>query len=157
MRSHHLSEYLSFHSGLIRLQLSAYRDAGGVQALINSNARNLAEQEELKLVATGIPYTVIRAGLLQSTPGGRQGFSFEQVLLFFFYDGQEKNQTTSLTLCSPPNPSRLPVANVFPVASRKHLCAAPSEHKSGCTFFSLIQTQTCLTALYLFPFSTVDY
>lgn len=29
-------------------------------------------------MASGIPYTVIRAGLLQNSSGGTQGFSFEQ-------------------------------------------------------------------------------
>jgi hypothetical protein len=72
------------------LQLSAYKGASGIQALMKSNARKLAEQDELMLIASGIPYTVIRAGLLESTPGGGQGFSFEEVLLFFFYNGQDQ-------------------------------------------------------------------
>ncbi|XP_042947857.1 uncharacterized protein LOC122280855 [Carya illinoinensis] len=59
-------------------QLSAYRGAGGVQALMKSNARKLAEQDESMLRTSGIPYTIIRAGSLQSTPGGQQGFSFEE-------------------------------------------------------------------------------
>ncbi|XP_050285311.1 uncharacterized protein LOC126724935 isoform X5 [Quercus robur] len=59
-------------------QLSAYRGSGGIQALMKSNARKLAEQDESLLMASGIPYTIIRAGLLQSTPGGQQGFSFEE-------------------------------------------------------------------------------
>ncbi|KAK4591296.1 hypothetical protein RGQ29_021473 [Quercus rubra] len=59
-------------------QLSAYRGSGGIQALMRSNARKLAEQDESLLMASGIPYTIIRAGLLQSTPGGQQGFSFEE-------------------------------------------------------------------------------
>ncbi|XP_050289607.1 uncharacterized protein LOC126727730 [Quercus robur] len=66
-------------------QLYAYRGSGGIQALMKSNARKLAEQDESLLMASGIPYTIIRAGLLQSTPGGQQGFSFEEVLLFSFY------------------------------------------------------------------------
>uniref|UniRef100_A0A2N9ET13 NAD(P)-binding domain-containing protein n=1 Tax=Fagus sylvatica TaxID=28930 RepID=A0A2N9ET13_FAGSY len=61
-----------------RLQLSAYSSSGGIQALMKSNARKLAEQDESMLKASGIPYTIIRAGLLQSTPGGQQGFSFEE-------------------------------------------------------------------------------
>ncbi|XP_030972842.1 uncharacterized protein LOC115992762 isoform X1 [Quercus lobata] len=59
-------------------QLSAYRGSGGIQALMKSNARKLAEQDESLLMASGIPYTIVRAGLLQSTPGGQQGFSFEE-------------------------------------------------------------------------------
>nr|POE68099.1 hypothetical protein CFP56_19753 [Quercus suber] len=59
-------------------QLSAYRGSGGIQALMKSNARKLAEQDESLLMASGIPYTIIRAGLLQSTPGGQQGFCFEE-------------------------------------------------------------------------------
>lgn len=59
-------------------QLSNYRSASGVQALLKSNAKKLAEQDEAVLVASGIPYTIIRAGLLQDTPGGNQGFSFEE-------------------------------------------------------------------------------
>ncbi|CAL2245034.1 unnamed protein product [Prunus armeniaca] len=59
-------------------QLSVYKGANGIQALLKSNARKLAEQDESILVASGIPYTVIRAGLLQNSSGGTQGFSFEQ-------------------------------------------------------------------------------
>ena len=69
--------------GLIRLQLSVYKGAGGIQALMKSNAIKKAEQEESILVASGIPYTIIRSGLLQNTPGGKQGFSFEEVLFKF--------------------------------------------------------------------------
>ncbi|BBG98808.1 NAD(P)-binding Rossmann-fold superfamily protein [Prunus dulcis] len=58
--------------------LSVYKGANGIQALLKSNARKLAEQDESILVASGIPYTVIRAGLLQNSSGGTQGFSFEQ-------------------------------------------------------------------------------
>ena len=70
--------------------MSAYSSSGGIQALMKSNARKLAEQDESMLKASGIPYTIIRAGLLQSTPGGQQGFSFEEVLFFSFYHGQDK-------------------------------------------------------------------
>ncbi|KAK9281022.1 hypothetical protein L1049_003914 [Liquidambar formosana] len=59
-------------------QLSVYDNSSGIQALMKSNARKLAELDESMLMASGIPYTIIRAGLLQSTPGGKQGFSFEQ-------------------------------------------------------------------------------
>lgn len=64
---------------IMRLQLSVYKGANGIQALMKSNARKLAEQDESIMVASGIPYTVIRAGSLQNSPGGTQGFSFEQV------------------------------------------------------------------------------
>ncbi|KAA8541646.1 hypothetical protein F0562_022798 [Nyssa sinensis] len=59
-------------------QLSVYRDASGIQALMTSNARKLAEQDESIVMASGIPYTIIRAGLLRNTPGGEQGFSFKE-------------------------------------------------------------------------------
>lgn len=66
----------------MRLQLSVYRSASGIQALLKGNATKLAEQDESVLLASGIPYTIIRAGLLQDTPGGNQGFSFEEVILY---------------------------------------------------------------------------
>ncbi|OAY36435.1 uncharacterized protein LOC110626727 [Manihot esculenta] len=59
-------------------QLSVYRGSGGIQALMNNNARKLAEQDEATLVGFGIPYTIIRVGMLQNTPGGTQGFNFEK-------------------------------------------------------------------------------
>ncbi|KAJ6932768.1 hypothetical protein NC651_008251 [Populus alba x Populus x berolinensis] len=59
-------------------QLSVYRGSGGIQALMKNNARKLAEQDDSTLVASGIPYTIIRVGMLQDTPGGTQGFSFEK-------------------------------------------------------------------------------
>ncbi|XP_028752197.1 uncharacterized protein LOC114711930 isoform X2 [Neltuma alba] len=59
-------------------QLSVYRGRSGIQSLIKNNARKLAEQDESVLVNLGIPYTIIRAGLLQDIPGGKQGFSFEE-------------------------------------------------------------------------------
>ncbi|KAL3598507.1 hypothetical protein D5086_006425 [Populus alba] len=59
-------------------QLSVYRGSGGIQALMKNNARKLAEQDESTLVSSGIPYTIIRVGMLQDTPGGTQGFSFEK-------------------------------------------------------------------------------
>ncbi|KAI9119928.1 hypothetical protein K1719_009317 [Acacia pycnantha] len=59
-------------------QLSVYRGRSGIQSLMKNNARKLAEQDELVLVNSGIPYTIIRTGLLQDTPGGKQGFSFEE-------------------------------------------------------------------------------
>lgn len=68
------------YCGLISLQLSVYKGAGGIQAFMKSNSRKLAEQDESVLVASGIPYTIIRAGLLKDSPGGTLGFSFEKVL-----------------------------------------------------------------------------
>ncbi|XP_050379812.1 uncharacterized protein LOC126797187 [Argentina anserina] len=59
-------------------QLSVYKGASGIQALMKSNARKLAEEDESILMSSGIPYTIIRAGSLQSSPGGTQGFSFEK-------------------------------------------------------------------------------
>ncbi|XP_059640987.1 uncharacterized protein LOC132283108 isoform X2 [Cornus florida] len=59
-------------------QLSVYRGSSGIQALMNSNARKLAEQDESMVLASGIPYTIIKTGVLTSTPGGNQGFSFEK-------------------------------------------------------------------------------
>ncbi|KAJ6389370.1 hypothetical protein OIU77_027662 [Salix suchowensis] len=59
-------------------QLSVYRGSGGIQALMKNNAKKLAEQDESRLVASGIPYTIVRVGMLQNTPGGTQGFSFEK-------------------------------------------------------------------------------
>lgn len=67
------------------MQLSVYRGTGGIQALMNSNARKQAEQDESIVMASGIPYTIIRAGLLQNTPGGQQGFSFNEVLFIFIH------------------------------------------------------------------------
>ncbi|XP_027168281.1 uncharacterized protein LOC113768213 [Coffea eugenioides] len=58
-------------------QLSVYRGNSGIQAMMNSNARRLAEQDESALMASRVPYTIIRAGLLKNTPG-RQRFSFEK-------------------------------------------------------------------------------
>ncbi|KAJ0075792.1 hypothetical protein Patl1_33638 [Pistacia atlantica] len=59
-------------------QLSAYRGSSGIQALMKGNARKLAEQDESTLKASGIPYTIIRVGMLENTPGGKQGFRFEE-------------------------------------------------------------------------------
>ncbi|CBI35886.3 hypothetical protein VitviT2T_013178 [Vitis vinifera] len=59
-------------------QLSAYRGTGGIQALMQGNARKLAEKDESIVTGSGIPYTIIRAGLLQNSPGGKEGFSFKE-------------------------------------------------------------------------------
>lgn len=45
---------------------------------MKSNAKKLAEQDESVLITSGIPYTIIRTGLLQDTPGGKQGFTFDK-------------------------------------------------------------------------------
>ena len=63
----------------MRLQLSVYEGAGGIRALMNSNSRRLAEQDESVLVASGVAYTIIRAGSLLNTPGGTKGFTFKEV------------------------------------------------------------------------------
>lgn len=49
---------------------------------MNGNARKLAAQDESVITSSGIPYTIIRTGSLTNTPGGKQGFSFEEVLFF---------------------------------------------------------------------------
>ncbi|XP_039004483.1 uncharacterized protein At2g37660, chloroplastic-like [Hibiscus syriacus] len=59
-------------------QLSAYRASSGIQAIMTSNQRKLAEEDESALIDSRIPYSIIRAGKLQSTPGGTQGFNFEE-------------------------------------------------------------------------------
>ncbi|KZV41860.1 hypothetical protein F511_36592 [Dorcoceras hygrometricum] len=59
-------------------QLPLYRDRTGIQAAINSNAKKQAEQDESVAKACGVPYTIIRTGVLKNTPGGKQGFSFEE-------------------------------------------------------------------------------
>nr|GMC71082.1 uncharacterized protein LOC109187312 isoform X1 [Ipomoea batatas] len=59
-------------------QLSVYRGSSGIQAMLSGNARKLAEQDEMLVLASGIPYTIIRTGSLTNTPGGQQGFSFEE-------------------------------------------------------------------------------
>ncbi|GAV91961.1 LOW QUALITY PROTEIN: NAD_binding_10 domain-containing protein, partial [Cephalotus follicularis] len=58
-------------------QLSVYGN-NGIQYFMEGNARRLAEQDESTVIASGIPYTIIRAGMLKNTPGGAQGFSFEE-------------------------------------------------------------------------------
>ncbi|KAL9235493.1 hypothetical protein vseg_010248 [Gypsophila vaccaria] len=66
------------HHVVLLSQLSVYKGAEGIQALMTSNAKKLAEQDESTLVTLGVPYTIIRAGSLQNTPGGAQGFSFQE-------------------------------------------------------------------------------
>lgn len=45
---------------------------------MNSNARKLAEQDENVVKSSGVPYSIIRTGLLKNAPGGQQGFCFEE-------------------------------------------------------------------------------
>ncbi|OVA11809.1 hypothetical protein BVC80_637g17 [Macleaya cordata] len=59
-------------------QLAVYRGSNGIQALMQSNAKKLAEKNESIVMASNIPFTIIRGGLLQDTPGGQQGFSFKE-------------------------------------------------------------------------------
>lgn len=63
-------------------QLSVYRESTGIQAVINSNAKKSAEQDENLVKASGVPYSIIRTGVLKNTPGGQQGFCFEEVFLY---------------------------------------------------------------------------
>lgn len=50
--------------------------------MMNSNARQMAEQDEAAVMESGVPYTIIRSGLLKNTPGGQQGFSFKEVTFY---------------------------------------------------------------------------
>ncbi|XP_062211511.1 uncharacterized protein LOC133912675 isoform X1 [Phragmites australis] len=59
-------------------QLVAYRNSGGLQAIMNSKLRKLAERDEEVVLASGIPSTIIRIGSLQSTPGGERDFDFTE-------------------------------------------------------------------------------
>ncbi|CAL4923112.1 unnamed protein product [Urochloa decumbens] len=59
-------------------QLSVYRNSGGLQAIMNSKLKKLAEKDEEVVLASGIPCTIIRTGSLQSTPGGERGFDFTE-------------------------------------------------------------------------------
>ncbi|KAF0922305.1 hypothetical protein E2562_031798 [Oryza meyeriana var. granulata] len=59
-------------------QLSVYRGSGGLQAIMNSKLRKLAEKDEEVVLASGIPSTIIRTGSMQSTPGAERGFDFTE-------------------------------------------------------------------------------
>jgi hypothetical protein len=61
------------------VQLAVYRSSGGLQAIMNSKLKKLAERDEEMVLASGIPSTIIRTGSLQSTPGGERGFDFTEV------------------------------------------------------------------------------
>jgi hypothetical protein len=63
----------------MRLQLAVYRNSGGLQAIMNSKLKTLAEKDEEVVLASGIPCTIIRTGSLQSTPGRERGFDFTEV------------------------------------------------------------------------------
>lgn len=67
-----------------RVQLGVYRGSTGLQAMVNGNLKKIAERDEELVISSGIPYTIIRTGSLQSMPGGQRGFSFEEVLDSFF-------------------------------------------------------------------------
>lgn len=58
--------------------MAVYKGSSGLQAILNSKAKKSAERDEEIVIASGIPYTIVRAGLLQNTPGGKQGFDFEE-------------------------------------------------------------------------------
>ncbi|KAL6878200.1 hypothetical protein ACP4OV_012370 [Aristida adscensionis] len=59
-------------------QLVVYRNSSGLQAIMNSKLRKLAERDEEVVLVSGIPCTIIRTGSLQSTPGGERGFDFTE-------------------------------------------------------------------------------
>lgn len=59
--------------------MSVYSGKSGIQSLMKGNAKKLAEQDESVLMTSGIPYTIIRSAQLIDTPGGKQGFTFEEV------------------------------------------------------------------------------
>lgn len=63
---------------IVLSQLSVYKGSSGVQAMINSNALKLAEQDESILISSGIPYTIVRTGALTNDRGGKSGFSFKE-------------------------------------------------------------------------------
>ncbi|KAG4937867.1 hypothetical protein JHK84_044114 [Glycine max] len=63
---------------IVLSQLSVYGGQSGFQSMMKSNAKKLAEQDESVLKTSGIPYTIIRTGALQDTPGGKQGFTFDE-------------------------------------------------------------------------------
>ena len=74
--------------------MSVYGGQSGFQSMMKSNAKKLAEQDESVLKTSGIPYTIIRTGALLDAPGGKRGFTFDEVqtkgLNFFFLRKQNK-------------------------------------------------------------------
>ncbi|KAI4325352.1 hypothetical protein MLD38_030761 [Melastoma candidum] len=59
-------------------QLSVYEGVIGMQSVMKANARKQSKQEESKLLASGVPCTIIRAGMLQDMQGEGQGFCFDE-------------------------------------------------------------------------------
>ncbi|KAL1203763.1 hypothetical protein V5N11_020985 [Cardamine amara subsp. amara] len=57
-------------------QLSVYESSGGIQAMMNNKAKKLAEQDENAVISSNVPYTIIRTGKLENSPGRNQGFDF---------------------------------------------------------------------------------
>ena len=72
----------AFFLALINIQSVAYSNAGGLAALLYSNAMRKAEEDERILAGLGIPCTIIRSAPLQDEQGGQKGFVFEEVKLF---------------------------------------------------------------------------
>ncbi|KAK4785793.1 hypothetical protein SAY86_002482 [Trapa natans] len=72
-----ISSFKGIKHVILLSQLSAYKGTSGIQAFMKGNTKKLAEQDESKLLDSGIPYTIIRAGTLQDTPGG-QGLCFDE-------------------------------------------------------------------------------
>ncbi|KAL7114008.1 hypothetical protein ACP275_04G094900 [Erythranthe tilingii] len=75
---YNLESWKGIQHVILLSQLSVYRGSTGIQAVINSNARKLAEQDENLVKASGVPYSIIRTGALKDTPGGQQGFCFDE-------------------------------------------------------------------------------
>lgn len=67
------------------MQLAAYRNEGGLAALFQGNGRRQAEQDEVAIASTGVPYTIVRPGALRDEPGGQLGFQFAQVFFFQYH------------------------------------------------------------------------
>uniref|UniRef100_M4DHR8 Uncharacterized protein n=1 Tax=Brassica campestris TaxID=3711 RepID=M4DHR8_BRACM len=62
--------------GLMKLQLSVYESSGGIEAMMNSKAKKLSEGDEKAVLSSNVPYTIIRTGKLENSPGGNLGFNF---------------------------------------------------------------------------------
>ncbi|KAG2551355.1 hypothetical protein PVAP13_9KG249801 [Panicum virgatum] len=71
-------EHIVLLSQVYNALLAVYRNSGGLQAIMNSKLKKLAERDEEVVLASGIPSTIIRTGSLQSTPGGERGFDFTE-------------------------------------------------------------------------------
>eukprot|EP01018_Ginkgo_biloba_P005324 Gb_11588 [translate_table: standard] len=59
-------------------QLAMFRRSGGIQAFMHGKAKRLAEEDEAAIIASGVPYTIVRTGLLQNKPRSQHGFSFKE-------------------------------------------------------------------------------